>query len=87
MGTFQRCLRIGFGTLNDKEKIQVYSGDMFGESRATGFEHALVDLKLIAPTVPSKVIALWNNFMALAAKLDLPTPLASLYFLKSPTHT
>ena len=87
MGTFQRCLRIGFGTLNDKEKIQVYSGDMFGESRATGFEHALVDVKLIAPTVPSKVIALWNNCMALAAKLDLPTPLAPLYFLKSPTHT
>ncbi len=73
----------GFGTLNDAT-IQVYSGEMFGDARATGIEHALADVKLLAPTVPSKVIALWNNFMALAAKLDLQTPLAPLYFLKSP---
>ena len=80
---FSAASEIGFGTLND-EKIQVYSGDMFGEARATGIEHALVNVKLLAPTVPSKVIALWNNFLALAAKLDLQTPLEPLYLLKSP---
>ena len=74
---------IGFGTLTD-EKIQVHTGEMFAEQRATGVELALSDVKLLAPTVPSKVIALWNNFMALATKLDLQTPLEPLYFLKSP---
>ena len=81
---FSVANEIGFGTLNDNEKIQAYIGDMFGAARATGVEHALADVKLLAPTVPSKVIALWNNFMALAAKLDLQTPLEPLYFLKSP---
>jgi len=75
--------KIAFGTLNE-QKIQVCSGDMFGEARVTGVELALADVKLLAPTVPSKVIALWNNFMELAAKLDLQTPLEPLYFLKSP---
>ena len=74
---------VGFGTLTD-DVIHVYSGDMFADPRATGAQHALLDIKLLAPIVPSKVIALWNNFMALAAKLDLQTPLEPLYFLKSP---
>lgn len=74
---------VGFGTLTD-DVIHVYSGDMFADPRPTGAQHALLDIKLLAPTVPSKVIALWNNFMALAAKLDLQTPLEPLYFLKSP---
>jgi 2-keto-4-pentenoate hydratase/2-oxohepta-3-ene-1,7-dioic acid hydratase in catechol pathway len=80
---FSVANEIGFGTLAG-EKIQVYSGDMFGEAHATGIEHELANVKLLAPTVPGKVIALWNNFMALAAKLDLQTPLEPLYFLKSP---
>ena len=73
----------GIGTLNE-DAIQVYSGNMFAAAQATGAEHALTDVKLLAPTMPSKVIALWNNFMALATKLDLQTPLEPLYFLKSP---
>lgn len=74
---------IGFGTLVG-EKINVHCGDMFGAAIATGVEIPLTDVKLLAPVVPGKVIALWNNFMALAAKLDLQTPREPLYFLKSP---
>ena len=80
---FSVANEVGFGTLND-EKIQAYSGDMFIGALATGVQHSLAEVKLLAPTVPSKVIALWNNFMVLAAKLDLQTPLEPLYFLKSP---
>ncbi len=74
---------VSFGTLVGK-KIDVYCGDMFGNAVATGTELALSDVKLLAPVAPSKVIALWNNFMALAAKLELETPLEPLYLLKSP---
>ena len=80
---FSVANEIGFGIL-DAGKIHVHSGDMFGEARATSLACALADVKLLAPTVPGKVIALWNNFMALAAKLDLQTPLEPLYLLKSP---
>ena len=82
-GAAEAANRAGFGRLNGAT-IQVYRGDMFGEAHATGATLTLAEVKLLAPTVPSKVIALWNNFLALAAKLDLQTPLEPLYFLKSP---
>ena len=41
-------------------------------------------MRLLAPTQPSKVIALWNNFGALRAKLGLGLPEEPLYLLKSP---
>jgi 2-keto-4-pentenoate hydratase/2-oxohepta-3-ene-1,7-dioic acid hydratase in catechol pathway len=41
--------------------------------------------KLLAPCNPSKIVALWNNFHALAAKLGKQAPLHPLFFLKSAT--
>ena len=38
-------------------------------------------LKLLTPTAPSKVLALWNNFHALGAKLNLPVPREPLWRL------
>jgi 2-keto-4-pentenoate hydratase/2-oxohepta-3-ene-1,7-dioic acid hydratase in catechol pathway len=36
----------------------------------------------LAPCAPSKIIALWNNYHALAAKLDKPVPAHPLFLLK-----
>lgn len=36
----------------------------------------------LAPCAPGKVVALWNNFHALAAKLDKPVPTHPLFLLK-----
>ena len=41
-------------------------------------------VRLLAPTRPSKVLALWNNFGQLAAKLGLGRPEEPLYLIKSP---
>jgi 2-keto-4-pentenoate hydratase/2-oxohepta-3-ene-1,7-dioic acid hydratase in catechol pathway len=38
-----------------------------------------------APCRPSKIVALWNNFHALAAKLDKPLPRHPLYLIKPST--
>ena len=76
-----RC--VGFGTLEDG-RIHEYSGDMFEQKVATGRSFALDDVRLLAPTQPSKVIALWNNFGALRDKLGLAVPQEPLYLLKSP---
>jgi 2-keto-4-pentenoate hydratase/2-oxohepta-3-ene-1,7-dioic acid hydratase in catechol pathway len=73
----------GFGTL-DGERVLEHTGSMFDHPRASGRELALSDVKLLAPTQPSKIVALWNNFKALGDKLKLSTPPEPLYFLKSP---
>src|SRR3546814_1547578 len=39
----------------------------------------------MTPCDPSKMICLWNNFHALAAKLEVAEPPEPLYFLKAPS--
>ncbi len=73
----------GFGKLS-ADRVDVFTGDMFAAPAAAGRSLALADVKLLAPTQPSKVLALWNNFGQLAAKLGLATPPEPLYFIKSP---
>ncbi|MGN6319312.1 fumarylacetoacetate hydrolase family protein [Trinickia sp.] len=72
---------IGFGVL-DNDRITQYEGDMFGAVRATGIERNLNEVTLISPCAPSKVVALWNNFHALAAKLDKAPPSHPLFLIK-----
>ena len=67
---FEHAGQIAFGTLED-ERVRQYRGDFFGASEPTGAEFALSDVRLLTPTEPSKVIALWNNFHALGEKLKL----------------
>lgn len=72
----------GFGTL-EGGTIAVHEGDMFDAPTATGETLALADVTVLTPTVPSKMIALWNNFHALAAKMDMPEPAEPLYLIKT----
>ncbi len=81
---FRHLDTTGFGTISQSE-ISVHDGEMFGESRANGRLLALGDVELLAPSEPSKIIALWNNFHALAAKLNVREPDEPLYLLKAPT--
>ena len=74
----------GFGLL-ENDTVAVHRGDMFDHPTPTGERLHLADLHLLAPTRPSKMIALWNNFHALAAKLGQATPPEPLYFLKAPS--
>jgi 2-keto-4-pentenoate hydratase/2-oxohepta-3-ene-1,7-dioic acid hydratase in catechol pathway len=75
---------IGFGTISQSE-ITMHDGEMFGRSWDNGRRLALSDIELMAPSEPSKIIALWNNFHALAAKLKVAEPDDPLYLLKAPT--
>ncbi|EGP06154.1 fumarylacetoacetate hydrolase family protein [Bradyrhizobiaceae bacterium SG-6C] len=81
---FRHRDQTGFGILSGQE-IVVHHGDMFDAPKANGTTLALSEVELLAPCVPSKIIALWNNFHALAAKLDKPEPPDPLYLLKAPT--
>ena len=75
--------KTGFGIL-EGEQIRVHSGNMFDSPQATGETLALSGVKVLTPSVPTKMVALWNNFQALAAKLGNPAPTAPLYLLKAP---
>lgn len=79
---FQHNGSVGFGTLQ-ADTITVYEGDMFGAPRATGQTHPLHAVEILTPCVPSKMVALWNNFRALAEKLNQAIPPEPLYFLKA----
>ena len=80
---FERAGQTGFGTLHDGV-IQIHEGDMFAGARATSATVPLADVTLLTPCVPTKMIALWNNYHALAAKLNLTAPAEPLYLLKAP---
>jgi 2-keto-4-pentenoate hydratase/2-oxohepta-3-ene-1,7-dioic acid hydratase in catechol pathway len=73
-----------FGVLQDDGSIGVYDGDMFNNPAPSGTSVSLGAVRLLTPTRPSKVIALWNNFRAGAEKLNLPIPAEPHYFLKTP---
>lgn len=72
---------IGFGTV-EGETVRVHTGDMFGGATPTGTTLGRADVELLAPCVPSKMPALWNNFHERAAKEGQTIPEHPLYFLK-----
>jgi 2-keto-4-pentenoate hydratase/2-oxohepta-3-ene-1,7-dioic acid hydratase in catechol pathway len=71
----------GFGLIDDNI-IVVHEGNMFNDAGPNGEKIALSDVKLLAPCMPSKMVAMWNNFHALAEKLGVPEPEEPLYLLK-----
>ena len=81
---FERDGRQGLGTLRDG-LIEIYDGDMFGDHTPRNESLPLAEVNLRTPCDPSKMICLWNNFRALAAKLGLQPPEEPLYLLKAPS--
>ncbi len=78
---FDDAGEVGFGTL-DGDTITVHEGDLFAAAQATARTLPLAAATLLTPTAPSKLIALWNNFHAMAAKFELAIPEEPLYFIK-----
>ena len=81
---FERGGKPEIGTL-EGSRIAVHSGDMFAGAAPTGETIALEVVNLLTPCDPSKMICLWNNFPALAAKLGIAAPDEPLYLLKAPS--
>jgi 2-keto-4-pentenoate hydratase/2-oxohepta-3-ene-1,7-dioic acid hydratase in catechol pathway len=76
--------QVGFGLLENGHIVE-YEGDMFGARRPTGRMLGEGAFTLLCPCEPSKIVALWNNFHALAAKIGKQAPLHPLFFIKSGT--
>ncbi len=74
---------VHFGTLGDDKRIAAHDGDLFDAPSPTGKHVALADVELLTPVVPSKMVALWNNFHGLITKTKSQVPPEPLYFLKA----
>jgi 2-keto-4-pentenoate hydratase/2-oxohepta-3-ene-1,7-dioic acid hydratase in catechol pathway len=73
--------RTGFGAL-EGDAIVEYEGDLFDHPRPTGMRVPRGAVTLLSPCEPSKIVALWNNFHALAAKLGKAVPEHPLFLIK-----
>ena len=79
---FQHAGKTGFGTLAEG-RIAVHQGDMFDSPAATGDYLSVGEVTPLPPTAAGKMLALWNNFHALASKLNQEIPPEPLYFIKA----
>jgi 2-keto-4-pentenoate hydratase/2-oxohepta-3-ene-1,7-dioic acid hydratase in catechol pathway len=73
----------GFGVLEDN-RVTEYEGDMFGDAVPSGNVFSFDDVTLLSPCIPTKVVALWNNFHALSEKLGKAAPSHPLFLIKPP---
>ena len=75
--------RICMGVLQG-DGLALYDREAFNGGKPSGEVIALDGARWLTPCRPTKMIALWNNFHAAAAKNGWATPPEPLYFLKSP---
>jgi 2-keto-4-pentenoate hydratase/2-oxohepta-3-ene-1,7-dioic acid hydratase in catechol pathway len=72
---------VHFGVL-EETNISEHEGDQFGANVRTDRTFGVDEVTLLAPCMPSKIVALWNNFHALAEKQGNAIPTSPLYFIK-----
>ena len=76
--------RGGFGVF-EQNCIVEYEGDLFDSPRPAGRTISRELCALQSPCTPSKIVALWNNFHALSAKLGKRASAHPLFLLKPGT--
>jgi len=72
---------VGFGTLHGDHVVE-HAGELFASAGPTGKSLPAGSFTLLNPCQPSKIVALWNNFHALAAKLGKAAPGHPLFLIK-----
>ena len=81
-----RCRERGTDSwaLLEGDSIAIVDGSPFGHHTDTGRRLPLAQVDWLTPCQPTKMLALWNNFGAAAAKNGWTRPAEPLWFLKSP---
>ena len=76
--------RIRYGMLSS-DSIQVIDGSPFRSVRPVGEHYRMSDVRLLAPCLPSKIVAVGLNYRSHAEEMGIPLPEAPLIFLKPST--
>ena len=74
-----------FGVVEDEETIATVAAHPFGEIQFTGERQALADVRLTAPILPSKVIAIGKNYAEHAREMGGEAPDEPVMFMKPST--
>jgi 2-keto-4-pentenoate hydratase/2-oxohepta-3-ene-1,7-dioic acid hydratase in catechol pathway len=83
---FRFADRIAHGAVeDDSDIVRVLLGTFFEDPLPTGEEVPLDDVRLLAPVLPSKVVAVGKNYAAHAAEFGGEVPEEPLVFLKPST--
>jgi 2-keto-4-pentenoate hydratase/2-oxohepta-3-ene-1,7-dioic acid hydratase in catechol pathway len=69
----------------EENKVREMEGDPFGEFRLSSKVKKLGEVKLLAPCLPSKIVALGLNYRDHAAEVKMDLPKEPLFFLKPST--
>jgi 2-keto-4-pentenoate hydratase/2-oxohepta-3-ene-1,7-dioic acid hydratase in catechol pathway len=76
--------RIAYGILNNEEVAEL-DGDGFAPLSSIRKRHRMADVKILAPCVPTKIVAVGLNYRDHARELGMPVPETPILFLKPPT--
>jgi 2-keto-4-pentenoate hydratase/2-oxohepta-3-ene-1,7-dioic acid hydratase in catechol pathway len=75
---------VSFGVVEGDE-VAALSSHPFGPVAFSGVRHALSDVRLLAPIIPSKVVAIGKNYADHAREMGGEPPAAPVIFLKPST--
>lgn len=73
-----------YGWLLD-DKVGEIQGDLFGQYRRRDAKTPLAEVKLVAPSQPSKIVCVGRNYVEHAKELGNEVPKVPLIFLKPPS--
>lgn len=73
-----------YGWLHE-DQVGEIQGDLFGSYRRKKTTIPLKDVRLLAPTVPSKIVCVGRNYVDHAKELGNEVPKVPLIFLKAPS--
>jgi 2-keto-4-pentenoate hydratase/2-oxohepta-3-ene-1,7-dioic acid hydratase in catechol pathway len=82
---FRSGTRIATGAIVEDDTIRVLEGTFFERPLPTGEEVPLAEIELLAPVLPSKIVAVGKNYAAHAAEFGMSVPEEPLLFLKPST--
>ncbi|GAA0329101.1 fumarylacetoacetate hydrolase family protein [Actinoallomurus spadix] len=76
---------LSFGVVEDDETIATIAAHPFGEIQLTGERQPLADVRLTAPILPSKVVAIGKNYAEHAREMGGEPPAEPVIFMKPST--
>ena len=74
-----------YGVENKEGILSVIKGSPFVEFEKTNIEYKKEDVKILSPSLPSKIIAVGLNYKKHAEELNMPLPEEPIIFLKPST--
>ncbi|MGE4283344.1 MAG: fumarylacetoacetate hydrolase family protein [Clostridia bacterium] len=81
---FNKDNEISYGLL-ERDKVIKLEGDLFGEYKKTHIQYELGEIVLLAPSIPSKIVAVGLNYRDHAKEMGEAIPEVAKLFIKPAT--